>query len=203
MIGLRTSAEADNAPSMDPDGRDADLVARATLGDTQAFALLYRRYLPRVYDFTASRLATRAEAEDATQTIFLKALHSLHTCRDPEHFAGWLFAIARNVVTDTYRTGRGPTTSLDDAADLPDPGISPEASALHAEWARDLDRMRQHCLGASDRDLLDLRLQGLTDREIAIALNRSHGAVRTAQHRMVKRLRACLDRLREASHVQV
>ncbi|MGC4190544.1 MAG: RNA polymerase sigma factor [Thermomicrobiales bacterium] len=200
MNWLRYSTKADDAPSRDPDGRDAELVARATLGDTQAFALLYRRYLPRVYDFVASRMATRDEAEDATQTIFLKVLHSLHTCRDPEHFAGWLFAIARNVVTDSYRTGRVVTTSLDNAPDLADPSISPEAAAMQAEWARDLDRLRQNCLGVADRDLLDLRLQGLNDREIAIALHRSHGAVRTAQHRMVRRLRACLDRLREASH---
>lgn len=200
MIGLRNSTEAIDSPSMDPDGRDAELVARARLGDAQAFALLYRRYLPRVYDFAASRLATRAEAEDATQTIFLKALHSLHTCRDPEHFAGWLFAIARNVVTDSYRDGRIVTTTLDDAPDLIDSAVSPESAALHSEAARELDRMRQQCLSPADRDLLDLRLQGLADREIAVALHRSHGAVRTAQHRMVKRLRACLDRLREVSH---
>ncbi|MGB3327833.1 MAG: sigma-70 family RNA polymerase sigma factor [Thermomicrobiales bacterium] len=200
MQWLRNSTPAEDVPSPDPDGSDAQLVARARLGDAQAFALLYRRYLPRVYDFTASRLATRDQAEDATQTIFLKALQALPTCRDPEHFAGWLFAIARNVVTDTYRTGRVPLTPLDETPDLIDPAISPETAALQADWARELDRLRHHCLRPGDRDLLDLRLQGLNDHEIAIALNRSHGAVRTAQHRMVQRLRVCLDRLQEATH---
>jgi RNA polymerase sigma-70 factor (ECF subfamily) len=70
-------------------------VAQARLGDPRAFALLYRRYLDQVYDYCHHRLGTREAAEDATQTIFLKALGSIQTCREGDLFAGWLFAIAR------------------------------------------------------------------------------------------------------------
>ena len=76
---------------------------------------------------------------------------------------------------------------------------SPEDIALGAEWTRELNRLRAECLKPDDRDLLDLRLQGLTDREIAVSLNRSHGAIRVAQHRMVKRLRDCLGLNREGT----
>jgi DNA-directed RNA polymerase specialized sigma24 family protein len=38
-----------------------------------------------------------------------------------------------------------------------------------------------------------LRLAGLNDAEIARVLGRSHGAVRVAQHRALRRLRALLD----------
>jgi RNA polymerase sigma-70 factor (ECF subfamily) len=181
-------------------------VAQARLGDARAISLLYRRYLNQVYDFTAHRLPSREAAEDATQAIFLKAFSSLHTCRDANRFAGWLFAIARNVITDSYRSGRVVHLTLDDAPDLADPNPSPETLALRSEWFRELARLREDCLKEADRDLLDLRLQGLSDREIATALHRSHGAIRVAQHRMVQRLRDCLgltSREREATHVEV
>jgi DNA-directed RNA polymerase specialized sigma24 family protein len=47
-----------------------------------------------------------------------------------------------------------------------------------------------HQLPADAEHLIQLRLAGLTDREIATVLGKSHGAVRTAQHRAIQRLKA-------------
>jgi RNA polymerase sigma-70 factor (ECF subfamily) len=175
-------------------------VAQARQGDPRAFALLYRRYLDRVYDYCRHRSPSREAAEDATQTIFVKALGSIRTCRDPEHFAGWLFAIARNVTNDAWRSGRVASVDIDNRPDIADPARSPEEAAIGAEWTRELGHLREDCLNHNDQELLDLRLQGLTDREIAVTLNRSHAAIRVAQHRMVKRLRDCMGLNREADH---
>ena len=111
-----------------------------------------------------------------------------------------MFAIARNVINDAYRSGRVASVPIDDRPDIVDPARSTEDTAIAAEWTRQLARLREDCLQRNDRDLLDLRLQGLTDREIGVALNRSHGAIRVAQHRMVKRLRDCLGLDREVGH---
>jgi RNA polymerase sigma-70 factor (ECF subfamily) len=189
---LRSESPATALPSSDPGGSDAELVAEARQGDPRAFALLYRRYVDRVYDYCRHRLGTREAAEDATQTIFVKALGSIGTCRDGTLFAGWLFAIARNVITDAYRAGRVASVDIDDRSDIADPARSPEDTAIDADWTRELAHLRNDCLKGDDRDLLDLRLQGLTDKEIAVALHRSHGAIRVAQHRMLRRLRDCM-----------
>jgi RNA polymerase sigma-70 factor (ECF subfamily) len=45
-------------------------------------------------------------------------------------------------------------------------------------------------LSSDQREILELRLTGLTDAEIARVLGRSHGAVRMSQHRAVARLRS-------------
>jgi RNA polymerase sigma-70 factor (ECF subfamily) len=197
---LRSESPANAPPLPDPDGSDAELVAQARLGDPRAFALLYRRYLNQVYDYCRHRLPGTEAAEDATQTIFVKALGSIGACRHGDRFAGWLFAIARNVINDAYRSGRVASVPIDDRPDIVDPARSTEDTAIAAEWSRQLERLREDCLKRDDRDLLDLRLQGLTDREIGVALHRSHGAVRVAQHRMVKRLRDCLGLDREDDH---
>ena len=130
---LRNLIPANESPPGAPGTSDAELVARAQQGDPQAFALLYRRYLDQVYDFCSRRLESREATEDATQTIFLKAVASLPQCRDGNRFAGWLFAIARSVVTDSYRTRRYTTQPLDTAPEFEDPGLSPERLAEQAE----------------------------------------------------------------------
>ena len=200
MSSLRNETQAIAHSSMDPEGSDAELVAQSRQGDLRAFADLYRRYLNQVYDYCRHRLASREAAEDATQTIFLKALASIQTCRDGSVFAGWLFAIARNVIVDTYRSSRVDQVTLHDDAPLVDTAKSPEETVIGAEWQRELDRLRTDCLKRDDQEMLDLRLRGLSDREIAAAMQRSHGAIRIAQHRMVRRLRDCLGLNREASH---
>ncbi len=115
----------------------AGLVARAKEGDGEAFALLYRRYLDEVYGFVAAHLSDRQAVEDATQTIFFRAMQSLHTCRDNAAFPGWLFAIARNVVTDTYRSHKFRPGVWDESLDPEDPTSSPEEIAVQRDSARD------------------------------------------------------------------
>jgi RNA polymerase sigma-70 factor, ECF subfamily len=189
---LRNRPPTSEPPPQDPGGSDAQLVAQARQGDARAFALLYRRYLDQVYDYAAHRLDGREAAEDATQTIFLRAVTSLKDCRDETVFAGWLFAIARNVVTDHYRARRHATEPLDDAPEVEDPAASPEDLAVRADQERELREARERCLTPGERELFDLRLQGLSDQEIATALGRGYGAVRTAQYRLVQKLRECL-----------
>src|SRR3954464_7995140 len=82
------------------------LVARAKCGDREAYTVLYRRYLDDVYRFALARLGTREATEDAVQTIFVRALTALPSCQENAAFVGWLFVIARNVVTDQLRTRR-------------------------------------------------------------------------------------------------
>jgi RNA polymerase sigma-70 factor (ECF subfamily) len=186
-----------DATADDPARDDAELVALAQR-DRQAFALLYRRYVGDVYRFCDRRLGSREAAEDATATTFKRALEAIDSCRDGSAFRSWLFAIARNVVNDSYRVGRS-DRSLDEAlarpgsaiVEQPDGAPSPEELALAGEERRQIWDLLAR-LPRDDRDLLALRLQGLTDKEIAVALGRSHGAIRTAQYRALGRIRKLL-----------
>src|SRR5215218_5808826 len=90
------------------------LVARAKRGDREAYTQLYRRYLNDVYRFTLARLGDREAAEDAVQSIFVRALTALPSCHENAAFVGWLFVIARNVVTDQLRTRQHQTDPIPD-----------------------------------------------------------------------------------------
>ena len=194
------------AADAEPVDEVASLVARARAGDSSAFALLYRRYVNRVYAFTARRLSSREAAEEATQEIFTRALAGIGRCRDDAAFPGWLFGIAHHVVTEQYKAARHATSPLESAPESADPAPSPEARALSREGADELRRARERCLNDRERELFDLLLADLTDTQIATALGRRAGAIRTAHWRLLIKLRGCLGmlpRLKGVGHASV
>lgn len=89
-----------------PDLTDDELVARFRAGDREAFALLYERYVDRVYDFVARLVRDREAAADLTQETFLKAMQGLRARHVQGSLRAWLFTIARNTVIDYQRRQR-------------------------------------------------------------------------------------------------
>jgi RNA polymerase sigma-70 factor (ECF subfamily) len=164
----------------------------AAKGDHRHFAPLYDRHVDDVYRYCLRRLGTKEAAEDATAQIFVKALAALPSYReDAPSFRSWLFAIAHNTIVDAYRQRR-PDTSLDEALARPDPGPGPVEAA---ESAEDLALLRALLaqLTEDQRSLIELRLAGLSDAEIAVATGRDRKAVNAAQYRALRRLRTLHD----------
>jgi RNA polymerase sigma-70 factor (ECF subfamily) len=176
-------------------GEQVALVLRAKAGDRAAFTALYQRYVADVYRYALARLSTREAAEDATQAIFLRALAALPQSREPGAFVGWLFAIARSVVTDQLRARRHQTDAIPEEPEWLDTGPSPEEQAVRNEARLFLLEARARCLNDRERELFDLLLTELTDKQIADALGRSHGAIRTAHSRLIGKLRDCMGPL--------
>jgi RNA polymerase sigma-70 factor (ECF subfamily) len=170
---------------------DARLVALAKT-DPRAFAPLYARYFDPVYRYCYRRLGQREAAADATAQVFAKALAALPRYRDDApSFRSWLFAIAHNVITDDLRARR-PVAPLDAAAHVAASGPSPEELVLSGETDCMVRELLTR-LPPDQRQVLELRLAGLTGPEIAAVLGRSLGAVKIAQVRAFARLRATFD----------
>ena len=167
------------------DETDDALAARA-LHDPEAFTILYRAYALDVFRYCNRRLHNREAAEDATSQTFVNAYHGL--CRlGGKPFRPWLFAIARNVVIDAHRSRR-PLVSLEEVDTRADQDPSPEAQAIDREQRDAVQRLLRQ-LSGRDREVVELRLAGLTGAEIAQTLDCSREAVRAAQYRAMHRLR--------------
>jgi RNA polymerase sigma-70 factor, ECF subfamily len=190
-------------PSQDSRGipgtrdEDARLVALAK-SDPRAFAPLYARYFEPVYRYCYRRLGHPEVAADATAQVFAKALAALPGYReDAPSFRSWLFAIAHNVITDDLRARR-PVAPMTAVAHLAARDPSPEEVVLTNETGG-LVHALLGSLPADQRQILELRLAGLTGPEIAAALGRSLGAIKIAQVRAFARLRATLDASSDAA----
>ncbi len=174
------------APPVSHTDDDRLLVERAGM-EPEAFATLYRKYVTDVYRYCSRRLQDRESAEDATSQIFLNAYRALPTLRN-KPFRPWLFSIAHNVVVDVHRRNNPLAASLDGMEDWADPAETPEGIALQHE-SRDVVQTLLGQLPRRDREVMELRLAGLSGLEIAQALHCSHGAVRSAHYRAMERLR--------------
>jgi RNA polymerase sigma-70 factor (ECF subfamily) len=169
------------------------IIQRAKRGEASAFGLLYDRYQPQIYRFIFLKVSRREEAEDLTHQVFLQALQHIGDYEDVGFpFTSWLYRIARNEVIDHYRTKRR-TVSMDD--------VDPEYFAVLDRAMEDAER-RLDARRVTDavkqlkpeyQDIIIMRfVEELSPKEIAVALQKSEGAVKLLQHRAVKQLQKLL-----------
>jgi RNA polymerase sigma-70 factor (ECF subfamily) len=173
--------------SEEPDGRAQEraLVGRAQDGDRDAFGELYREHVGAVSRVVRFRIGR--EDEDAVSEVFLRAWRGLSSYRDTgAPFAAWLYGIARHVSVDLLRTaGR-----TEPRAELPDREVDP----MTAELLTLHDAIEE--LPTEQRQVIELKyLVGMTNAEVAAAMETTIGAVNAKQWRALK---ALADTLEEA-----
>ena len=71
--------------------------------DEAAFRMLYRRHTPRLFQVLARILDVRADAEDAAQETWIRAVQSLPGFRWESAFQSWLIGIGINVARNMIR----------------------------------------------------------------------------------------------------
>ena len=192
---MEKSVHPPSAGELSIDTDEAELV-RAAQADPSTFALLYRRYLPRVYNYVRSRLGSDEDAADLTQQIFLQALDALPGYQPRGvPFAAWLFQIARNAVSDFYRRRKTLVSwdSFPEALRGQSLFQDIDASLVHQERLAHLKTLLAR-LNPAQRELLALRFAaGLSSPEIARVVGRSPAAVK-------KQLTRLLHTLKEQYH---
>lgn len=155
---------------------------------------LYREHGAAVAAFCRSLLRDGAEAEDATQQVFLSAHRALVNGSTPREPLRWLLAVARHECYARYCRRAGSPLP---AGDLPE-GATPDAS-VHVLRAGDLaivwDEVGQ--MPTAQREAFLLReIRGLSYGQLAEELALSTSSVRSLLLRARARLR---HRLRDAA----
>ena len=93
------------------------IVRQAQQGDKDAFTQLYEAYFDKIYRYIVIKIGNKAEAEDMTQQVFLKAYQSIRSYKfKGVPFSAWLFRIAHNQIVDYFRKqSKRPIVGLNDA----------------------------------------------------------------------------------------
>ena len=101
-----------------------DALSRA---DSQQISLLFNQHGPRVYRRALRLLGNPADAEEATQEIFIRAFRSAGSFRQQSQMTTWLYQIATNYCLNLIRD-RSRRTALHDehVAPLADDASRPE-----------------------------------------------------------------------------
>lgn len=168
-----------------------EVLAAAVQNDREAFLTLYDRYVSRVERYIAGRTHS-ADVEDIVSTTFLRALTGIGSYRaDRGTFVAWLFTIARNAVTDRYRTSQD--GSAEDPDWTPDAAPGPESQVLAREEQHAVHLALQS-LTPDQRDALALRyFAELPFADIAHALGKSKPATKMLVRRGLDALHRTLE----------
>jgi RNA polymerase sigma-70 factor (ECF subfamily) len=181
----------DHSPSeLAPD--DVTLIARWRSGDERAATQLVERHAQGIARFVAS-LGERDEVEEVVQDTFVRAFGSLDSFRGESSFRTWLLTIARNLLRDRQRSRKRARLHVD----IQDNDIVSSSDALEGTVAAETEaRMQQavESLSPMQRSIFTLRVtEGLSYKEIAIAVGSTEGAARVHYHNAMRAIREKID----------
>ncbi|MDQ7911000.1 sigma-70 family RNA polymerase sigma factor [Phytohabitans sp. ZYX-F-186] len=186
------------AASRDLDERDdAELVRAANEGDTEAFAVLYRRYAGRARRAAARWSIGGAQRDDIVSESFGRLLATLRNGGGPRgEFLPYLLRVIHNVAVDQARQERfaEPRDDLD-LMDEPSPSIHPAAS-----WQDEVLAEAFRSLSSRWRQVLwHIEVESLRPATVARMLGLSPNAVAALAYRARRGLREAYLRLRAAA----
>ncbi|MCE9533973.1 MAG: sigma-70 family RNA polymerase sigma factor [Planctomycetes bacterium] len=163
---------------------DEDLLSRFLKGDRSSLETIFHRYRETAYRVAHRLLGNEADALDAVQEGFIKALTHLHSFERRSSFKTWLLRIVSNASLDLGRQrGRRETLSIDSIdwreqdANQAMLGLDPIQAVEQADLREALDTALAE-LPESQRRTFVLHVDGgLSYREIADVMKISIGTV--------------------------
>lgn len=106
----------------------------------------------RLLNFIRQRTPTLEDAEDILQDVFYELVQSYRLMKPVEQLASWLFTVARNKITDSYRKKK--SSSLEDVARMQEENDEPLFLA---------DILKSNALSADEKMMNDLIMETIAD----------------------------------------
>ncbi len=157
-------------------------------------AKVFEEYRQRIYRFVLRFVRDHALADDLTQETFLRAHNKLESLKETSTLSTWLYRIATNVCYDHFKRAstRYETQHEDEDAQVEDRGPGLDQVIDQADMGECIREFIE-LLPDSYRTVLMLHdLKGMTNPEIAKALQCPLSTVKIRLHRARHRLKAAL-----------
>ncbi|HXS53670.1 MAG TPA: RNA polymerase sigma factor [Usitatibacter sp.] len=190
---------------IDPKISDTELARRVASGEEAAIRLLTKRYNQTLFRTARAILRDDAEAEDAVQDAYLKAIRAMDAFRSDSKLSTWLVRITVNEALGKLRRSRRAAQVIPLAGDLAE-GMeahdnvmdentrTPEQETLRAESRRIMEA-KIDALPDAFRAVFVLRaIEELSVEEAATVLEIPEATVRTRFFRARSMLRESLSR---------
>lgn len=173
------------------DSKDESILIQRAKTDSEAFGVLYERYVDRIYNYVYYRVGNAADAEDLTARIFERAIKHIGNYKDQGvPFSAWLYRIAHNLVANWHRdNSRRTFVSIDDVSNWIVSDHGPEFATQLMQDKQALLEAISH-LPADRQELLIFKfVQQMSNAEIGAIMGRSEGAIKSLYHRTLLALR--------------
>lgn len=170
---------------------ETSLLNKAQRFDLDALAQIYDLYSPGLYRYALRLLGDPHQAEDCVADTFSRFLQALRGGGGPQsHLQAYLYRIAHNWITDSYR--RQPPPPLELNEQHPDLKENPAGQATQRLEQANL-RAALVRLTPDQRQVVILKfLEGWDNEKIAESVNKPVTAIKALQHRALAALRRML-----------
>lgn len=187
---------------------DRSLLAKARVGDIEAFEELIESYRKKVFNIALRMVGNREDASDLAQEVFIRIFKSLKSFKEESQFSTWVYRITTNVCLDHIRKNKKTNNvSLEEEIELSENSVkkqysdaspSPDIIAERNEVRRIISSAVR-LLPEDHRSVIVLRdIQGFSYEEISKILNCPEGTVKSRLNRARQILRERLgDKLLE------
>ncbi|MBU3215982.1 sigma-70 family RNA polymerase sigma factor [Clostridium estertheticum] len=165
----------------------------------EKFAHIFEIYYKRVYNYMYYRVNNIETSEDLTSQVFEKIMFKIDMySQSKSPFEVWMFAIARNIVNDYFRSlKKHKLFSIDTIKDLASRGKTPEDIILSAESNSELSKALK-ILNERDRNIVSLKFgANLKNQEIAQILDITESNVGVILYRTMKKLKKKIEEERK------
>jgi RNA polymerase sigma-70 factor (TIGR02952 family) len=165
----------------------------------EEFAHIFEIYYKRVYNYMYYRVNSIETSEDLTSQVFEKIMLKIDMYSQTKSpFEVWMFAIARNIVNDYFRSlKKYKFFSLDTIREFVSREKTPEDIILSAEDNSELSKALK-ILNERDRNIVSLKFgANLKNNEIAQILDITESNVGVILYRTMKKLKREIEKERE------
>ncbi|MBU0715639.1 MAG: RNA polymerase sigma factor [Verrucomicrobia bacterium] len=167
---------------------EEELVNKAKNGDLKSFDALIERFKNMAFGYAYWFCDDFHMAEDIVQNAFIEAYRELHKLRNSAAFPGWFRRILLKNCDRLTRGRRVSMVSLETAAEISAPGLTPAEAAEKQDDAENIQQAL-YCLPEGERKVVSLYyISGLSQNEVAEFLGVPETTVNNRLHSARKRL---------------
>lgn len=172
------------------DINDSDLAHRIKYGEKEAYEQLFKRYAPRIFNFSLTYLKNNADAEELVQDVFMKVWEKRVTLDAGQNIKAYLFKIAVNTIYDFIRR-KNIETSFNEftLANSQNSSNSTWDTVVYNEMQTRINNLISEMPEQRRRVFHLSKKKGLTNDQIAQKLNLSKRTVENQLYRAISFLK--------------
>jgi RNA polymerase sigma-70 factor (ECF subfamily) len=168
---------------------DANLIYEILAGETEAYAILVRRYQKPIFNLMFRMTSSDEDAMDLTQETFVRAYEKLEQFKTSRPFFPWLYTIGMNLARDFQRKLKTSRAAVEALSADPNPVADSRQNPGYGVEEERVGHLLQK-LPPDYREALILRFhEGLSVTELASALGISASGAKMRIHRGLLKLR--------------
>lgn len=169
---------------------DEDLFKLVQQGDHLAFTMLYNRYKKPLLHYAIKKIG-KQEAPDIVQDIFVKIWSNRETISFQSKFSWYLFHMTKNRLIDSMIKSKNSDKYLKslNIKDLDNTDCLTDFKIREDSFKIEIDQVLKK-YGGHAQKIIDLKMEGYNNHEIANQLNLNEKTVRNQKSKIIKFLKS-------------